>query len=89
MQPNYDYSNALETLHKLLQGARNASDKGKYEVLGRIIHSAEKISERLLDAKDRFELADTASQKLNKHFVDSFKSMSDQQQYIRVLGEII
>ncbi len=91
MQDSYDYQTALKTLRKLLAGARNASEQGKYAALERIIQGAEKISDHLLTAQDRLEITEamTVKQTLNRDLVDSFKSAAQQRDYIKVVGEII
>ncbi len=92
MQDKQDYQTALKTLRKLLAGARNASEQGKYAALERIIQGAEKISEHLLntEAETEFKEAINAKQNLNREFVDSFINMSkSKSDYIKVVGEII
>jgi hypothetical protein len=92
MQDKQDYQAALKTLRKLLVGARNASEQGKYAALERIIQGAEKISEHLLnnEAEIEFKEAINAKQSLNREFVDSFINMSkSRHDYIKVVGEII
>ncbi len=95
MQENNDYQTALTTLHKLLRGAKSASEKGKYAALERIIQGAEKISEHLLSMKylsesTKISEAIFEKQKLNRHFVDSFKNISSNtSDYIKVVGEIV
>lgn len=92
MNEQFDYQAALKTLRKLLAGARNASEQGKYAALERIIQGAEKISDRLLSTQDKTEIAEAimAKQTLNREFVDSFKNIAKQQhEYIKVLGEIV
>jgi len=74
MQPTTNYQEMLTTLRKLIRGARQASEQGKYNALERIMTSVEKISDQLVSAQEKI-------------FIKA--NLDEGNDYIKVTGEIV